>query len=65
MKKNKKLWFSQRQRNLHFLIVILFRFLAQPMDNLYRKHKLGIELAMSQGSLSQGNPESKNSKKGI
>ena len=46
----KKLWFSQRQRNLHFLIVILFRFLAQPMDNLYRKHKLGIELVMTQGS---------------
>ena len=25
----------------------------------YRKHKLGIELAMSQGSLGQGNPELK------
>ena len=34
-----------------FSIVILFRFLAQPMDNLYRKHKLGIELAWSLGQL--------------
>jgi len=33
------------------------------MDNLYRKHKLGIELVMSQGQLGTEESDSKISKK--